>query len=148
MSRSGYNEGGDQENWDYIRWRGAVTSAIRGKKGQAFLREMREALDAIPIKELAAEVLVEDKVAVDGESPKACALGVIALKRKLDVSRIDIDFWEGIHHSFNISNALAREIIWINDEAYYPKNDAERWRAVRWWVEANIIPLPVKPIAK
>jgi hypothetical protein len=37
MSRSGYSD--DLENWSLIRWRGAVASAIRGRRGQAFLRE-------------------------------------------------------------------------------------------------------------
>ena len=31
MSRSGYEDG--LEMWDLIRWRGAVASAIRGKRG-------------------------------------------------------------------------------------------------------------------
>lgn len=33
MSRSGYSE--DLDMWDLIRWRGAVKSALRGKRGQA-----------------------------------------------------------------------------------------------------------------
>ena len=38
MSRSGYSD--DLDNWDLIRWRGQVSSAIRGKRGQGFLREL------------------------------------------------------------------------------------------------------------
>ena len=41
MSRSGYTD--DCENLEM--WRGAVRQAIRGKRGQAFLREMLLALD-------------------------------------------------------------------------------------------------------
>ena len=55
MSRSGYHDGIDQ--WDLIRWRGAVASAIRGKRGQAFLREMLDALDALPEPKLIAHDL-------------------------------------------------------------------------------------------
>lgn len=44
MSRSGYND--DCDGWALIRWRGAVNSAINGKRGQAFLRELVAALDA------------------------------------------------------------------------------------------------------
>jgi hypothetical protein len=47
MSRSGYSD--DHSEWDLIRWRGAVASAIRGKRGQAFLRELLVALDAMPV---------------------------------------------------------------------------------------------------
>lgn len=45
MSRSGYNDY-SIDNWDLIRWRGQVASAIKGKRGQAFLRELIEALVA------------------------------------------------------------------------------------------------------
>lgn len=58
MSRSGYSDDYDGDNWDLIRWRGAVTSAIRGKRGQAFLREALAALDAMPEKQLIAGDLV------------------------------------------------------------------------------------------
>ena len=73
MSRSGYDDGCcDDSNWNLIRWRGAVNSAIRGKRGQSLLREMREAMDAMPDKRLVAEQLVcEDGV---------CALGTVAVK--------------------------------------------------------------------
>lgn len=37
MSRSGYTD--EDDIWAMIRWRGAVTSAIRGKRGQQALRE-------------------------------------------------------------------------------------------------------------
>jgi hypothetical protein len=40
-----------------IRWQGVVKSAIRGKKGQAFLKELLSALDAMPEKKLIAEEL-------------------------------------------------------------------------------------------
>jgi hypothetical protein len=46
MSRSGYDESCD-DNWGLICWRGAVASALRGRRGQAFLRELVDALDAV-----------------------------------------------------------------------------------------------------
>jgi len=36
----------DSNNWDYICWRGAVASALRGKRGQSFLRDLLAAVDA------------------------------------------------------------------------------------------------------
>ncbi|KGC50992.1 hypothetical protein DO66_5867 [Burkholderia pseudomallei] len=36
MSRSGYSD--DCGGWSLIRWRGAVNSAIKGARGQKFLR--------------------------------------------------------------------------------------------------------------
>ena len=43
MSRSGYTD--DVDGWDLIRWRGAVTAAIRGTRGQELLHGLAAALD-------------------------------------------------------------------------------------------------------
>ena len=82
MSRSGYSE--DCENWDLVRWRGAVQSAIRGARGQKFLRELVAALDALPEKKLIAHELKDENGAV-------CALGSVAVARGLDVSGVDFE---------------------------------------------------------
>lgn len=79
MSRSGYDDNIDQ--WNLIRWRGAVASAIRGKRGQAFLREMLAALDALPERKLIAR-----KLESRGE---VCAIGAIGKARGVDMSNID-----------------------------------------------------------
>ncbi len=130
MSRAGYTDDFDDHR-SLNCWRGAVASAIRGRRGQAFLRELRDALDAMSEKRLIAEEL-----SIKGE---VCALGVVAMVRSLDTGEIDVYDHESIHVPFGISNAMAREIIWINDESWpYPKTPEERWRKVRWWVESNI----------
>ena len=61
-----------------IKWSGAVASAIRGRRGQAFLREMLEALDAIPVREL----ILRDIETLEG----VCAIGAVARQRRLDVT--------------------------------------------------------------
>lgn len=78
MSRSGYSD--DFEDNSAYLWYGAVKSAIRGKRGQAFLREMLEALDALPRKSLSANSFTKG-----GE---ICALGSVAVKRCIDVSAL------------------------------------------------------------
>jgi len=145
MSRAGYYGDGDGDALQYGQWRGQVASAIRGRRGQAFLRELREALDAMSEKRLAKAILVEtaEVSAADGEPPvvrvNACALGVVALRRGIDTSRIDIEDYDNIHCPFGIANAMAREIIYENDESWpHPKSDEERWRKMRWWVEYYI----------
>ncbi len=55
MSRSGYSD--DLDSWALIRWRGQVASAIRGRRGQAVLRDLLAALDAMPEKALVASEL-------------------------------------------------------------------------------------------
>jgi len=139
MSRSGYSEDGD-DNWSLICWRGAVNSALRGKRGQAFLRELGEALDAMPVKRLVAEELQ-----ADGEF---CTLGVIGQARGLDLATIDPDDSELVASSFGIAEAMAREIVWENDEhpgvydaqcGWRRESPEERWSRMRNWVDSQIV---------
>jgi hypothetical protein len=135
MSRHGYNEDCDSE-WAAICWRGAVTSATRGKRGQAFLKEMLAALDALPEKKLVSEELVTEKGAV-------CAIGSVMVKRGIDVSNIDPEDPERIAHVMGIAPALVQEIEYINDEAWSwnyelqrreEMTDEKRFDLVRRWI--------------
>src|SRR5690348_9943044 len=108
MSRSNYSD--DCSNWDLIKYRGRVASAIRGKRGQAFLRELLEALDNMPEKSLIADELVSD-----GEY---CALGAIGCKRGLDMSAYDPDETDVLAKVFDIAEVLVREIVYENDEGW------------------------------
>lgn len=119
------------ETWDMIRWRGAVASAIRGKRGQAFLRELLVALEAMPDKRLITEDLV-----CEGE---VCALGALGRARKLEMSRIDPEDYDGIADAFDIAPALVREIEWENDECGSSRETPEeRWIRVRAWVRSRL----------
>lgn len=131
MSRSGYSD--SLENWDLIRWRGAVRAAIRGKRGQAFLRELLAALDAMPEKELIGGELVT----ADGD---CCTLGALGLARGLDMSTVDYNDPPAVAEFFGIAHALAAEIEFLNDEDGCWRKDepAARWRRMRQWVAAQI----------
>ena len=161
MSRSGYSD--DCEGLEL--WRGAVASAIRGKRGQTALKELAVAMDAMPDKTLAAESLVTE----DGEF---CTLGVLGQARGLNMNPLDPEDWDAVARAFNIAPAMVREIVYENDEGispykwvdveicgpvrpYYPDYGrhtrtvrvdisaetlaAERWTRMRQWVEANLI---------
>src|SRR5271154_3738655 len=106
MSRSGYSD--DCEGWALIGWRGAVEKAIKGKRGQAFLKEMLAALDAMPDKKLIAEELVTP----GGE---VCAIGTVMQKRGIDASDIQSDDHDRIAQVMGIAPALVREIECVND---------------------------------
>jgi hypothetical protein len=132
VSRSGYSD--DVENWDLIRWRGAVASAIRGKRGQAFLREMAAVLDAMPVKRL-----VDGELQADGE---VCALGAVGVARGLPVSDINPDDREAVAEVFGIAPALAAEIESENDGDFsYRRHSTpeQRWQYMRDWVAENIV---------
>ena len=131
MSRSGYSE--DIEEWALIRWRGAVASAIRGKRGQAFLREMLAALDAMPEKRL-----IDCELEVNGE---VCALGSVGKARGLDMSELDPEDRYTVANVFGIARAMAAEIVFENDDGagYWSKETPEaRWHRMRAWVVSNL----------
>ena len=109
MSRSGYIEEIDDYEGELRArmWRGAVLSALRGKRGQAFLRELLAALDAMPVKELVAGALEEDG--------QHCALGVVGQARGKQLASIDTDDWEQLACEFGIAEAMAREVMYEND---------------------------------
>lgn len=138
MSRSGYSDDGE----NYAMWRGQVRSATLGKRGQKLLREMLEALDAMPVKELIAHELVE-------ANGQRCALGVLAEKRGLDVSDVDPEDYEHVAQVFDVAHQLSQEIVYENDEVRQRIYDeqtpngrdetpAERWARMRAWVDSQI----------
>lgn len=129
MSRSGYSD--DCEQWSLIRWRGAVSSALRGKRGQAFLRETLAALAALPEKKLVAEEL---------ESEGAyCTLGAVGKARGLDLQKINPGDQEAVAEQFDISHAMACEIMFINDDFEWSETPEQRWHRMRNWVAAHIL---------
>lgn len=166
MSRHGYSD--DTDDWLAIgRWRGQVSSAIRGKRGQALLRDLAEALDQMPDKRLYPGSFAT----ADGEF---CTLGVLGAKRgtKMDDLGDDIECEVGlVAERFGIAPAMAAEIMYLNDEymvdvwmlvdvefvgpvrPHYPDwgrhtrsvevhNDnhaAERWQRMREWVRENLM---------
>ena len=132
MSRSGYSD--DCSGWDLIRWRGAVRSAIRGKRGQQFLRVLLAALEAMPEKQLIANELEADG--------KVCALGAIGRARHLSMQDLDPYDDDQMASTFGIAPALAKEIMFLNDDDFYPTNETleARWSRMRKWVSSQLEP--------
>lgn len=126
MSRSGYSF--DPDNWDLIRWRGAVNSAIRGSRGQAFLRDLLAALDAMPAKRLIANEF--------SEHGEFCTLGVIGHARGIDLTQLDTEDTHGAAAQFGIARALVAEIMFMNDDGEWRRNESPeyRWVRMRRWV--------------
>jgi len=154
MSRSGYVDDCD-DPLALGRWRAQVKSAIRGKRGQTFLRELAAAMDAMPIKELIAEELIDDE-------GHCCTIGVVCKARGLDVSKIDYECPENVGEAVGIARQLAAEIAYENDEIgdrfekvpeqkpadnrYHPgfrwetvkETPGERWQRMRKWVASHL----------
>lgn len=127
MSRSGYTD--DCENLGL--WRGTVERSLRGKRGQAFLHELASAMDAMPEKRLVAGHLEENG--------QVCTIGVVGKERGIDMSKIDQDDSHQVGQTFNISPAMAAEIVYENDERE-DLTPESRWHRMRKWVQDNIPP--------
>lgn len=132
MSRSGYDEG---ECAHLDLYRNAVDRAIRGKRGQAFLRELAAAMDAMSVKSLIAGELVAANEGV-------CAIGAVCKARGLNVATVDAYDPESVGRAVGIAWSMAAEIAYVNDEMTWNcPNDTgeERWKRVRAWVNEQFI---------
>lgn len=153
MSRSGYSD--ECENVGL--WRANVDRAIAGERGQKLLRDMLVALDAMPVKRLIEGAIQES-------SGDVCALGSVALLRKMDVTDLDECERDDVAKAFGIAPTLAAEVAYINDEyhrgecvtlqgpreqctydrwgggysVFVPETPEERFVRVRAWVIENL----------
>lgn len=130
MSRSNYSEDCDSE-WDAIRWRGAVVSAIKGARGQAFLREAIAAMDAMPEKRLIAHELEA--------AGSVCTIGAVGAKRGTPMKEIDPEDYRAIARAFGIAPALAQEIMFWNDEAVWNETPEVRFSRMRRWLTDRLM---------
>lgn len=136
MSRSEYSDNFD-DRWGL--WRGAVMSAIRGQRGQAFLRELLVALDAMPDKRIIRHSF--------SEAGAYCTLGVIGAQRGVAMPHITDpdDYSEGeirrkASRLLHIAPAMAAEIMFKNDEdGEWNETEEDRWLRMRSWVYVNIV---------
>lgn len=152
MSRSGYMDDCDQ--WDLIRWRGQVASAIRGKRGQAFLLEMWNAMQALP-----EHKLIANDLEVEGA---VCAIGSVGKARGIDMSKLDPDDYDSVAAAFGVPHQLAQEIVFMNDEGFSDEyvegpgpnrfsgpgvwvrirlTPEQRFAKMKKWIEAQLLPV-------
>ncbi len=127
MSRSGYTD--DCE--DVALWRGQVASAIRGRRGQAFLRELVVALNAMPEKRLISQELQSG-----GE---VCALGCLGRAKSISLENVDPEDHYKLAALFNIAHQLVQEVEWWNDEgAWDTETPEQRWQRMLKWAISNL----------
>jgi hypothetical protein len=111
MSRSGYTDDND-DPLAQGRWRQVVKRSLEGARGQALLRELVEALDAMEDKRLYPGSFAT----ADGEF---CALGALAAKRGTKTDDLGDDYecdTAQVGQRFGIAPAMAAEIMYLNDE--------------------------------
>ena len=126
MSRSGYSDDGEHLEL----WRANVERTIRGKRGQAFLKELLQALEQMPQKRLITDALVR--------SGEVCAIGALGLKRGICMDSIDQEEPDQVGAAFGISSMLAQEVVYMNDETHWRDSPEERWKRMHEWVREQI----------
>lgn len=133
MGQSGYTDDcGDDDNSGYL-YRGAVKSAIEGRRGQAFLKEMLAAMDALP-----EPKLIEGELEQEGS---VCAIGSVGRARGLDMSALDPEDADGVAAKFGIAAAMAREIVFENDDEWFAtgkETPEQRFNRMRAWIVEHI----------
>lgn len=87
-------------------------------------------MDAMPSKRLIKYELVREG--------SYCALGVVGAARGIDMESIDPDQSDQVSMAFDIAEAMAKEIVWVNDEAGWNETPEQRWIRVRKWVGDHI----------
>lgn len=126
MGRHGYSD--DCEN--YAMWRGQVASAIRGKRGQAFLYDLISALEAMPEKKLIRNELVENG--------QVCALGAVGVSKGINLEDIDPYDYDALANKFGVAHQLIREIEFENDENG-GSSPEDRWVHIHSWAKNHLL---------
>lgn len=137
-------EGEDDSDYaalNYGRWERNMKVVFKSKKGKKFLQEMKEALEAMPVKKLIYGSLCEYRIN-ENEEPEvvACAIGVYAISKGMNYNHLlddPEDAWSTVEigQSFGMTQTLAWAIGYTNDSNYhYLETEEQRWQRVYNWV--------------
>jgi hypothetical protein len=130
VNRSGYVD--YLEEPAHTLYRGRVANTIRGKRSQAFLRELLAALDVMPRKRLIKDALID-------ENGEPCAIGVVCQTRDLDVSQVNYEDPDQVGRLVGVSKTLAAELEFENDDGVMPgETPGHRWQRIRNWVQRHL----------
>jgi len=130
MTRSGYSD-----NCEYLDlYRASVDRSIKGKRGQAFLKELLSIMNATPFDK--RTLIHGDLINDEGD---CCAIGVVCKSRGLNVEGVDPYEPTEVAGLVGIARSMAAEIEFENDEGPPMETPNERWYRMRVWVESQVI---------
>ena len=146
MSRSCYSDDfGDDFPGQMELYRANVERSIRGAFGQQRLKELRDALRALPVKELQADIFATGS----NEAPQVCALGAWALakcggdvEKAREMVRSDDDDHDTAEalKSHGWPRLVVFDTIYQNDQEWSRfETPARRYERVLAWVESQIL---------
>ncbi len=120
---------------------GWLHSAIRGKRGQRFLHDLVEALDALPAPELSCGSLE------DAETGCCCAFGAVRRLRGPENVRLwfhpeEEDMTpDSLAEPFDVPQTLAWAVVQANEEMSSGNTEQDRrrrWTEVRAWAACKL----------
>lgn len=135
-------------------WSANVQRHLKGAKGQAVLRELRDVLLALPEKKLINGRLADEQGCV-------CTVGALAAHRGVSLQELadlvkpdprwgDIDSYDAeirtldLGHRIGLKEVMSVTLAARNDDWRAPMNetDEERYERVLKWVESALDPVP------
>lgn len=148
---------GDNEDFpgQWQLWEAALTRSVNGRRGQAALRDLRDALISLPDKRLIKRRLADEQGCV-------CTLGALALKRRVDAGESrqvvlqslasliqgDDDEWDAgektlrVGEQIGLSMTMTIELASSNDDVVYrlgSETPEQRYNRVLEHVEKLIV---------
>lgn len=128
MNRSGYGACDEDEADEWCR---DVANAIARPEGQAFLRELAAAMDAMPEKVLIANELID-------EEGNCCAVGAVCKARGIDTEGMDGDGMDSAAVAEWLGAPLLLVAEMIDENDGFRETPAARWQRMRQWVDRHI----------
>lgn len=149
-----FSDGDEEYPGQWWLWEQALFRAVNGRRGQQILRELEQALLALPEKQLIEGRLSDGKGVcavgayvthkrVEAGEPRDEVLAM--LKRRAELADGDLDGWQAEEETILQAEAtgmqltLAVSVASLNDE-YYPVTPEQRYERVLEWVQKRIIP--------
>lgn len=125
-------------------WAANVERSLKGKRGQASLRELETALLALPEKQLIADDLQD-------ATGRNCALAALAKLKGVDIPKLaepEDEYDEIAVHDQMVSlgerlgvpRLVATEIVYRNDDDWRPKRETpeERYQRMLRWTQRQL----------
>ncbi len=126
----------DEEDYSgqFELWQANCERSLRGKHGQEELRELREALLALPEKRLIHESLEDEEGGV-------CAIGAYGKRKGVDLSKFDVD---SDTDEVGIAGGMPRLVAWkvveMNDMQFSSEFTPEqRYEKMLAWIESKLV---------
>lgn len=132
MSRADYPDDCDDLGALWL-YRQAVENAICGKRGQAFMRDLRSALTTMPCQELASGALIS--------AEGVCAMGAVAIHRGIDrdvLAKVNPHDWKAVGKLLDIAPSMVREVAFVNDDEWFEnRTGTGRFNRMLDWAYEN-----------